>query len=36
MKPVNKRRIRGYLNPSIRAKAEYLMEEQGILLNSLL
>ncbi|XLR55421.1 hypothetical protein S83_006093 [Arachis hypogaea] len=30
---VNKRRIRGYLNPSIRQKREYLMEEQGILLN---
>ncbi|RYQ81863.1 hypothetical protein Ahy_B10g100463 [Arachis hypogaea] len=33
--PVNKRRIREYLNSSIRTKAEYLMEEQGILLNSL-
>nr|UCU06597.1 RNA polymerase beta subunit [Ziziphus hajarensis] len=36
MKPVSKQRIHGYLNPSIREKAEYLMEERGILLNNLL
>ncbi|URD99548.1 hypothetical protein MUK42_13967 [Musa troglodytarum] len=35
MKPVSKQKIHGYLNPNIREKAEYLMEEQEILLNNL-
>jgi hypothetical protein len=34
MKPVNKQKIHGYLNPSTREKVEYLMEEQEILSNS--
>jgi hypothetical protein len=34
-KPINKQKIHGYLNPSTREKAEYLLEEQEIALNSL-
>ncbi|GJU23717.1 RNA polymerase beta subunit, partial [Tanacetum coccineum] len=35
MKPVSKQRIHGYLNLSLQEKAEFLMEERGILLNNL-
>nr|QUT13119.1 RNA polymerase beta subunit [Avicennia marina] len=34
MKPVSKQRIRGYLNPNIQEKAEYLMEGRETLLNN--
>lgn len=34
MRQVNKHRIHGYVNPSIRERADYLMEEHGMLLNN--